>query len=83
MDEGVPLKGYYAWSLMDNFEWCHGYDPRFGLIHVDFKTQKRTFKKSSKWYQKAIADEGFDLAALPKNPPFRVFKSQGVKARNF
>ncbi len=83
MDEGVPLKGYYAWSLMDNFEWCHGYDPRFGLIHVDFKTQKRTFKKSAKWYQKAIADGGFDLDALPKNPPFRVFKAQGLKARNF
>ena len=59
--EGVPLKGYYAWSLMDNFEWCHGYDPRFGLIHVDFKTLKQTFKKSAHWYKKAIAENGFDF----------------------
>lgn len=81
--EGVPLKGYYAWSLMDNFEWCHGYDPRFGLVHVDFKTLKRTWKKSAHWYQKAIAANGFDLSGLPPKPPFRVFKSQGVKARNF
>ncbi|HEY5039582.1 MAG TPA: GH1 family beta-glucosidase [bacterium] len=83
IDEGVPLKGYYAWSLMDNFEWCHGYDPRFGLIHVDFETRKRTFKKSAKWYQKVIADNGFDLGALPKNPHYKIFKSEGVKARNF
>ena len=81
--EGVGLKGYYAWSLMDNFEWCHGYDPRFGLVHVDFKTQKRTWKKSAKWYQKVIAGNGFDLAALPQNPPFRIFHSTGDKAKNF
>ncbi len=81
--EGVGLKGYYAWSLMDNFEWCHGYDPRFGLVHVDFKTQKRTWKKSAKWYQKVIAGNGFDLAALPQNPPFRIFRSTGDKAKNF
>jgi len=80
---GVPLKGYYAWSLMDNFEWCHGYDPRFGLIHVDFKTQKRTFKKSAKWYQQVLRDNGFDLGGLPKNPPYRIHRAEGVAARNF
>ncbi len=74
IQEGVPLKNYFAWSLLDNFEWCFGYDPRFGLIHVDFKTQKRTFKKSAKWYQKTIADNGFDPTLLPKNPPYHVFK---------
>jgi beta-glucosidase len=83
IEEGVPLKGYYAWSLMDNFEWCHGYDPRFGLIHVDFKTQQRTFKKSAKWYQKVIAQNGFDLAALPKNPPYRVLGVTGKSNRSF
>ncbi|MGH7739773.1 MAG: GH1 family beta-glucosidase [bacterium] len=81
--EGVPLKGYYAWSLMDNFEWCHGYDPRFGLIHVDFKTQERTFKKSAKWYQKVIAENGFDLGALPQNPPYRRLGVEGKSNRSF
>ncbi len=83
IQEGVPLKGYMAWSLMDNFEWCHGYDPRFGLIHVDFKTQKRTFKKSAKWYQKAIAENGFDVGLLPQNPSYKIFKAVGANARNF
>jgi beta-glucosidase len=83
IQDGAPLKGYYAWSFMDNFEWCHGYDPRFGLIHVDFKTQKRTFKKSAKWYQKVIRENGFDFSALPKNPPYRIHHAKGVGARNF
>jgi beta-glucosidase len=80
---GVPLKGYYAWSLMDNFEWCHGYDPRFGLVHVDFKTQKRTWKKSAHWYKDVIARGGFDLDALPQNPPYRIFHSTGGPSKNF
>ena len=83
IDVGVPLKGYFAWSLMDNFEWCHGYDQRFGLVHVDFKTQKRTWKKSAHWYQKVIRENGFDAAALPKDPHYRIFKFEGTKSRNF
>lgn len=47
--EGVPLEGYYAWSLLDNFEWAHGYAPRFGLVHVDYDTQERTPKRSFHW----------------------------------
>jgi beta-glucosidase len=76
---GVPLKGYYAWSLFDNFEWCEGYDPRFGLIHVDFKTQVRTWKNSAKWYKKVIADGGFDTALLPKDPPYFIHKHEATK----
>ena len=49
--ETVPLKGYFAWSLLDNFEWAFGYDKRFGIVHVDYKTQKRTPKDSYKWWQ--------------------------------
>ncbi|MBB3112057.1 beta-glucosidase [Paenibacillus phyllosphaerae] len=51
---GVPVKGYYCWSLMDNFEWAYGYSMRFGLIHVDYDTQKRTPKDSYKWYKKVV-----------------------------
>lgn len=54
--EGYPLKGYFHWSLMDNFEWSWGYTRRFGLTHVDFKTQQRVPKQSFYWYQKAIQE---------------------------
>jgi beta-glucosidase len=49
--EGLPLAGYFLWSLMDNFEWAEGYRMRFGLVHVDYETQLRTVKKSGKWYR--------------------------------
>jgi beta-glucosidase len=52
---GVPLRGYFAWSLMDNFEWAHGYSKRFGLIYVDYQTQRRVFKTSAHWYRQVIA----------------------------
>jgi len=51
MNEGVPVKGYFVWSLMDNFEWAEGYKPRFGLIYIDFKTQKRIIKDSGLWWK--------------------------------
>ena len=54
--EGVPVKGYFAWSLMDNFEWSDGFTSRFGLVHVDFKTQKRTPKLSAEYFRQAIAN---------------------------
>ncbi len=49
-DAGIPIKGYFAWSLMDNFEWAEGYRMRFGLVFVDYETQERTIKKSGDWY---------------------------------
>jgi beta-glucosidase len=49
--EGVPLVGYFAWSLLDNFEWALGYGTRFGIVHVDFETQRRTVKTSGHWYR--------------------------------
>lgn len=53
--EGQPIKGYFAWSLMDNFEWAEGYRMRFGIVHVDYDTQVRTVKKSGHWYSELAA----------------------------
>ncbi|MCA0350928.1 MAG: beta-glucosidase [Chloroflexi bacterium] len=60
---GVPVKGYYAWSMLDNYEWAEGYDERFGIIEVDFATQKRTPKRTARWYQQIVANNG--LPSLP------------------
>lgn len=51
---GIPVRGYFAWSLMDNFEWAFGYSKRFGLIYVDYETQDRILKNSAHWYQRVI-----------------------------
>ncbi|MEO8218968.1 MAG: GH1 family beta-glucosidase, partial [Acidobacteriota bacterium] len=58
MDQGVNLCGYFVWSLMDNFEWSHGYSPRFGLVHVNFETQERTLKDSADFYREVIRTRG-------------------------
>ncbi len=55
--EGGLLKGYYLWSLLDNFEWGYGYSKRFGIVHVDFSTQKRLLKESAHWYRNVIASQ--------------------------
>ncbi|MCL2735602.1 MAG: GH1 family beta-glucosidase [Propionibacteriaceae bacterium] len=55
MDQGVPVRGYYVWSLMDNFEWAYGLEKRFGLIRVDYDTCDRTWKDSARWYQQFLA----------------------------
>ncbi|SDX35328.1 beta-glucosidase [Amycolatopsis xylanica] len=57
MDAGVDVRGYFVWSLLDNFEWSKGYAPRFGIVHVDYETQKRTPKDSFRWYQKLISND--------------------------
>ena len=56
INEGIDIRGYFCWSMMDNFEWAEGYDPRFGLVHVDYNTQRRTIKDSGKWFQTFLAD---------------------------
>ena len=55
VDAGVPLRGYFAWSLLDNYEWAWGYTRRFGLVHVNYETQTRTPKASAHWYSDVIA----------------------------
>ncbi|MFF4981187.1 GH1 family beta-glucosidase [Streptomyces sp. NPDC001046] len=53
-EQGADIRGYFAWSLMDNFEWAEGYRRRFGLVHVDYATQRRTLKDSAQWYSRLV-----------------------------
>ena len=55
MRDGVNVRRYHAWSLLDNFEWEHGYDKRFGIVRVDYATQERIPKRSALWYRDHIA----------------------------
>jgi beta-glucosidase len=55
---GADVRGYFAWSLLDNFEWAHGYSKRFGLVHVDYATQQRTVKRSGRFYAEVIRTRG-------------------------
>jgi beta-glucosidase len=61
IQEGVPVRGYFVWSLLDNFEWAYGYRMRFGLIYVDYDTQARTVKDSGWWYARVVRENGLTL----------------------
>jgi beta-glucosidase len=61
IEDGIPVKGYFHWSMMDNFEWALGYGPRFGLVYVDWKTQKRTVKDSGRWFAKVIEKNAIEI----------------------
>jgi beta-glucosidase len=63
IDGGVDVRGYFVWSLMDNFEWSHGYGKRFGLIWVDYPTGQRIPKASFDWYRRLIAGAAAGLRA--------------------
>ncbi|MFJ7327428.1 GH1 family beta-glucosidase [Streptomyces cyaneofuscatus] len=62
--KGAPLAGYFAWSLLDNFEWAYGYDKRFGLVHVDYATQRRTVKSSGRRYAELVREHAGRRAGL-------------------
>jgi len=59
--DGVDIRGYFQWSIMDNFEWAEGYKHRFGLVHVDYRDQRRTLKDSALWYREVIRSNGASL----------------------
>ncbi len=61
IQSGAPLVGYFAWSLMDNFEWSHGQAKRFGLVHVDYATQRRTVKQSGRWFGRVIGENAVEV----------------------
>jgi beta-glucosidase len=58
IQEGLDVRGYFLWSLLDNYEWAEGYAKRFGIVHVDYETQRRTPKLSADWYFKVIESNG-------------------------
>jgi beta-glucosidase len=60
IEHGADVRGYHAWSLLDNFEWAEGYEQRFGLVWVDFATGARTPKESARWYGRVAAENGFE-----------------------
>jgi beta-glucosidase len=60
MEDGVDVRGFFVWTLLDNFEWGHGNTKRFGLIHLDFDTQQRTIKDSGEWYSRVIASNSIE-----------------------
>ena len=62
MQKGANVLGYYAWSLLDNYEWALGYSKRFGIVHVDYSTQQRTIKSSGRYYAEVIRTKGGSLA---------------------
>jgi beta-glucosidase len=59
---GVPVKGYFVWSLLDNFEWGFGYSKRFGIVYVDYHTLHRIPKSSAKWYRQVISENGVRIS---------------------
>ncbi len=63
LNNGAPVRGYFVWSLLDNFEWAWGYSRRSGIIHVDYETQIRTLKQSGEWYGQVVRDNGFTLSS--------------------
>jgi beta-glucosidase len=72
LEGGVDVRGYFVWSLLDNFEWADGYSKRFGLVFVDYDTQQRTLKDSALWYRQFCSRAG-------ASGPWRRASGDGVR----
>ena len=81
--KGVDLRGYFVWSLLDNFEWSHGFSKRFGIVHVDYSTQKRTPKRSARFYSEVIRTNGAvlfeDVTARRRGPARHGSRTRGSR----
>ncbi len=62
------MRGYFHWSLLDNFEWAEGYQPRFGLVHVDYASGARTIRESAREYARIASERGLDLTSSSRGP---------------
>ena len=69
IDDGCDVRGYFVWSILDNFEWGFGFTKRFGLVHVDYQTQRRTVKDSGRWYARLAAEGRFPRSDASLGPP--------------
>ena len=69
VEAGVDVRGYFYWSLLDNFEWAWGYEKRFGIVRVDYDTQERTVKDSGREYARIIGARALDLRSPPRREP--------------
>jgi beta-glucosidase len=78
--QGVNMAGYMVWSLLDNFEWASGYEKRFGIVHVDYATQKRTLKDSALWYRDFLSDLTSGTPAIDASLRGRTFQTVGQEA---
>ena len=67
IEDGVDCRGYFHWSLMDNFEWAFGHQMRFGLLHTDFRTLERRWRKSAFWYKQLAGNNWIDTEHLARN----------------
>ena len=74
-DEGADIRGYFLWTFLDNFEWSEGYRERFGMIYVDFMTQRRIVKDSAFWYQNVIGTNGGNLSNKSDHERNFIFRS--------
>ena len=68
IDEGADVRGYFGWSLLDNYEWAWGYGKRFGLVRVDYETQERTVKASGRWYGRVARANAVPERSLTPEP---------------